>query len=111
MQQVSRFYAEASGNSKKNGMDGKRKMWRKLHFALDTNTHDIIDAELRLSTVTDAEVLPNLLKQTRRTIQQLSCDDTYETRDCHVVIRFKRAVDLIPPGRELHSGNEVLQET
>ncbi|MEZ9186586.1 transposase, partial [Vibrio splendidus] len=27
---------------KKNGTDGKRRVWRKLHIAVDTNTHEII---------------------------------------------------------------------
>ncbi|WP_242601627.1 transposase [Vibrio metoecus] len=51
----------------------------------------------RLSNVTDAEVLPNLLKQTRRRIIEISGDGAYDTRDCHDAIRFKRAIPLIPP--------------
>ena len=72
-------------------------MWRKLHIAVDASTHEIIAAELSLSTVTDAEVLPKLLKQTRRRIIEISGDGAYDTRDCHDAIRFKRAVPLIPP--------------
>ena len=33
------------------------------HIAVDTHSHEIIAAELSLSGVTDAEVMPNLLKQ------------------------------------------------
>ncbi|MFH4682697.1 transposase [Vibrio diabolicus] len=54
---------EGEWKVKKHGTDGKRRVWRKLHLAVDTNTHEIIAAELTLSGVTDAEVLPNLLKQ------------------------------------------------
>ncbi|HFG1721951.1 TPA: IS5 family transposase, partial [Vibrio cholerae] len=57
----------------------------------------IIAAELSLSSVTDAEVLPNLLKQTRRKILEISGDGTYDTRGCHAAIRIKRAIALIPP--------------
>ncbi|EGR10574.1 putative transposase [Vibrio cholerae HE48] len=39
-----------------------------MHLAVDTGTHEIVAAELSLSNVTNAEVLPNLLKQTRRRI-------------------------------------------
>ncbi|ENM5808085.1 transposase, partial [Vibrio mimicus] len=53
---------------KKHGPDGKLRVWRKLHLVVDTSTHEIIAAELSLSTVSEAEVLPNLLKQTRRKI-------------------------------------------
>ena len=49
---------------KKHGADGKRRVWRKLQIAVHTSTHEIVAAELSLSNVTDAEVLPNLLKQT-----------------------------------------------
>ncbi len=67
--------------SEKHGTDGKRRVWRKLHLAVDTNTHEIIAAELTLSGVTDAEVLPNLLKQTRRSIKETSGDGAYDTRE------------------------------
>ena len=83
--------------AKKHGTDGKRRVWRKLHIAVDTSTYEIVASELSLSNITDAEVLPNLLKQTRRKILEISGDGAYETRSCHDAIRFKRAVALIPP--------------
>ncbi|OEF90819.1 hypothetical protein A1QY_03215 [Vibrio anguillarum] len=73
------------------------RVWRKLHLAVDTDTHEIIAAELTLSGVTDAEVLPNRLKQTRRAIKEISGDGAYDTRECHRVIRVKKAIPLIPP--------------
>lgn len=60
-----KVYGEGEWKVKKHGTDGKRRVWRKLHLAVDTSTHEIVAAELSLSNVTDAEVLPNLLKQTR----------------------------------------------
>ncbi len=92
-----KVYSEGEWKVKKHGTDGKRRVWRKLHLAVDTSTHEIVAAELSLSNVTDAEVLPNLLKQTRRRIIEISGDGAYDTRDCHEAIRFKRAVPLIPP--------------
>ncbi len=56
-------------------------MWRKLHLAVNTSTHEIVAAELSLSGVTSAEVLPNRLKQTRLTIKAISSDGTYDTRE------------------------------
>lgn len=64
--------AKVGGKSRSHGTDGKRRVWRKLHIAVDTSTHEIVAAELSLSNVTDAEVLPNLLKQTRRKIIEIS---------------------------------------
>ncbi|HCG6025568.1 TPA: IS5 family transposase [Vibrio parahaemolyticus] len=92
-----KVYGEGEWKVKKHGTDGKHRVWRKLHLAVDTSTHEVVAAELSLSNVTDAEVLPNLLKQTRRRIIEISGDGAYDTRDCHDAIRFKRAVPLIPP--------------
>lgn len=72
-------------------------MWRKLHLAVDTYSHEIVAAELSLSGVTDGEVLPNLLQQTRRTIKAISVDGAYDTRDCFEAIGRKKATPLIPP--------------
>lgn len=76
--------------------DGKRRVLRKLHIAEDTNTHEIVAAELSLSNVTDAEAFPYLLKQTRRKVIEISGDGAYDTRNCHDAIRIKRAVPLMP---------------
>ncbi len=92
-----KVYGEGEWKVKKHGTDGKRRVWRKLHLAVDTRNHEIIAAELSLSTVADAEVLSNLLKQTRRKILEISGDGAYDTRDCHTAIRIRRAVALIPP--------------
>ncbi len=62
----------------------------KAHIAVDTSTHEIIAAELSLSTVTDGEVLPNLLKQTRRSLLEVSGDGAHDTRAWHAAIKIKR---------------------
>ncbi|MBY7812593.1 IS5 family transposase [Vibrio fluvialis] len=89
-----KVYGEGEWKVKKHGTDGKRRVWRKLHLAVDTDTHEIIAAELTLSGVTDAEVLPSLLKQTRRTVKVISGDGAYDTRDCHRAIFIKKATPL-----------------
>ncbi|EOV5436654.1 IS5 family transposase [Vibrio parahaemolyticus] len=76
-----KVYGGGEWKGKKHGTDGKRRVWPKLHLAVDTSTHEIIAAELSLSTVRDAEVQPNLLKQTRRKILDISGDGAYDTRD------------------------------
>ncbi len=68
-----------------------------MHLAVDTSSHEIVAAELSLSNVTDAEVLPSLPKQTRRRILEISGDSAYDTRHYHDAIRVKRTVPLIPP--------------
>lgn len=46
-----KVYGEGEWKVKKHGTDGKRRVWRKLHIAVDTHTHEIIAAELSLSNV------------------------------------------------------------
>lgn len=75
-----KVYREGEWKVKKQGTDGKRRVWRKRHIAVDTHTHEIIAAELSLSNVTDAEVMANLLKQTHRKIRNISGDGAYDTR-------------------------------
>ncbi len=92
-----KVYGEGEWKVKKHGTEGKRRVWRKLHIAVDTSTHEIVAAELSLSNITDAEVLHYLLKQTRRKIIEISGDRAYDTRNCHHAIGIKRAVPLISP--------------
>ncbi|BCN24595.1 hypothetical protein VYA_17870 [Vibrio alfacsensis] len=73
---------------KKHGTERRRIVWRKLHIAVNTSTHEIVAADLILSNVTDAEALPNLLKQTHRKTIEVSGDGAYETRACHDAIWF-----------------------
>ena len=61
MPQVSRFMAKGNRKSRKHGTDGKHRVWRKLHIAVDTCTLETIVAELSLSNITDAEVPPHTL--------------------------------------------------
>ncbi len=80
---------------KKHETDGKSRVSCKLHLAVDTDKLEIIAAALTLSGVTDVEMLPNLLKQTRRTIKEISGDGAYDTREYHRAIMIKKATLLI----------------
>ncbi|ELO1776182.1 transposase [Vibrio fluvialis] len=91
-----KVYGEGEWKVKKHGTDGKRRVWRKLHLAVDTDTHEIIAAELTLSGVTDAEVPPNLVKQTRRAFNAISGNGAYDTTECLRAIRVQKAIPLIP---------------
>ncbi|WP_153448502.1 IS5 family transposase [Vibrio algicola] len=92
-----KVYGEGEWKVRKHGTDGKRRIWRKLHIGFDVVTHEIIAAELTFSNVSDGDVLPNLLKQTRRKILKVSGDGAYDTRQCYEAIRIKKATPLVPP--------------
>nr|WP_150137378.1 hypothetical protein [Candidatus Enterovibrio luxaltus] len=59
-----KIYSGGGLKVKKHCIDGKRRVWHKLHLALNINTHEIIASELSASNVTNDEVLSNLFKQT-----------------------------------------------
>jgi len=64
---------------KKHGAE-KRRTWRKLHLAVDVETHEAISAEVSLVSVGDNEVLPTLLNPLRRKIHTVSADGAYDTK-------------------------------
>ena len=84
-----KVYGEGKRKVKKHGTGGKWRVWRKWHWAIDTSTYEIVAAELILSNVTYAEVLPYLLKQTSRKIIAILGDGAYDTGDCHDAIRIQ----------------------
>ncbi len=86
---------KASGKSK--AWRERRRIWRKLHLAVDSNTHEIICADLSLNNVTDSESFPGLIRQTHRKIRAASADGAYDTRLCHDELRRKKISALIPP--------------
>lgn len=50
---------------KKHGQE-KRRVWRKLHLAVEADTHEVICANLSLNNVMDAEAFSGLIRQTHR---------------------------------------------
>ncbi len=70
---------------------------RKLHLAVDSNTHEVVCADLSLNNVTDSEAFPGLIRQTHRKIRAAAADGAYDTRLCHDELRRKKISALIPP--------------
>jgi hypothetical protein len=66
---------------KKHGVE-KRRTWRKLHLAVDVDTHEVIAAKVTRVNIGDAKVLPTLLAPQRRSISKVSSDGAYDTREC-----------------------------
>ena len=93
----------------------KRRVWRKLHLAVDATTHAIVAAETSLENIADNEVLPTLLNPLRRKIEQVSGDGAYDTRECHALLKNKGIKATIPPRKnaalweEGHARNEAVE--
>lgn len=76
-----KVYGEGEWKIRKLGKE-KRRVWRKLHLAMDATTHAIVAAESSLETIADNEVLPTRLKPLRYTIEQVRGDGAYDTLEC-----------------------------
>lgn len=75
----------------------KRRVWCKLHLAVDPVTHDIVEAEVSLENVHDVEVLPTLLNPLRRKLRHVYADGAYDSKANHKLIAHKEATACIPP--------------
>jgi hypothetical protein len=80
-----------------------------LHLAVDSNTHEIICADLSLNNVTDSEAFPGLIRQTHRKIRAASADGAYDTRLCHDELRRKKISALILPEKVRVTGPVNMQ--
>ncbi|ATF09955.1 hypothetical protein [Candidatus Enterovibrio altilux] len=77
-----------------------------MHLAIDINSHKIIAAKFNASNITGGEVRPNLLKQIRRKINEISAYGAYDTRPCYETIHIKRVVPLILPEKVATFGKQ-----
>jgi len=77
----------------------RRRTWRKVHLAMDSNTGQICAALMTHQDVGDGEVLPELLDQIPDDvmIDTIGGDGAYGTKPCHAQIAARGAVPSIPP--------------
>jgi IS5 family transposase len=91
-----KVFGEGEWKVKKHGAE-KRRTWRKLHLAVDVDTHEAVTAEVSLVNVGDSEVLPTLLNPLRRKITAVSADGAYDNKNCHEILKKRGGTPLIPP--------------
>jgi len=91
-----KVYGEGEWKTRQHGIS-KRRTWRKLHVAVNESTGEILAAEVTLNTVHDSEVLGDLLDDVDASVEQVSADGAYDTRQCYELLQGKGAKALIPP--------------
>lgn len=91
-----KVFGEGEWKIRKHGKE-KRRIWRKVHLAVDVDTHQIVSAVASLDNVHDSEVLPTLINPLRRKIKQVSADGAYDTKHCYEVLQRKGITVTIPP--------------
>ena len=77
----------------------KRRTWRKLHLCVDDQTLEIVAVGASANSVSDGEMLPELLAEAPGEIEQVSADGAYDQRRCYDAINQHGARAAIPPRR------------
>lgn len=93
-----KVYGEGEWKVRKHGYT-KRRTWRKLHLAVDEASGEIKAVEVTTNSISDEDVLEDLLEQVEEEIEQVSGDGAYDKWKCYKAIGKRKAVAAIPPRR------------
>ena len=72
-----KMYGEGEWLEEKHGKRSRRR-WRKLHLAIDANSHEIVAVELTSDEVGDVAVVPDLLDQIDGSVASVAGDGAYD---------------------------------
>ena len=73
----------------------RRRSWRKVHLAVDSDTHTIVGYKLTQHTTHDCEVIDDILPNTP--LKEVCADGAYDNQKSYDAIEKRGAVPLIPP--------------
>jgi hypothetical protein len=93
-----KVFGEGEWKVRKHGIS-KRRTWRKLHLAIDADSHEIQAVSLTEAGVDDAEEADGLLKATDRELASVAADGAYDRRKVYRALEGHDARILIPPRR------------
>src|SRR5512135_1578322 len=91
-----RVYGEGEWKVRKHG-DSRRRTWRKLHLAIDAETHEVQAVMVTGAKVDDAEMVDHLLKPIDRPVARAAADGAYDQRKVYRVLEPRTGRILIPP--------------
>ena len=93
-----KIYGEGEWLDQKHGVRSPRR-WRKLHLAVDADTHEIVAIELTADDVGDVSMLPDLLDQIEGPVGSMTGDGAYDGQVVYdaVTQRHPDAAVIIPP--------------
>jgi hypothetical protein len=94
-----KLYGEGEWKVRQHGYS-RRRTWRKLHLAIDADSHEIQAAMVTEAGVCDAEVVGDLLDQVRRPIRRVGADGAYDRSEVYDAVAARGAEPLIPPRRD-----------
>ena len=91
-----KVHGEGEWKVRVHGKD-RRRVWRKLHLAVDTRTGALVAHALTTSEVHDGTELAGLLAGIEAPIAAVCADKAYDSFDCHAAILARGAQPVIPP--------------
>ena len=93
-----KMYGEGEWLEEKHGKRSRRR-WRKLHLAIDANSHEVIAVELTTDDVGDITAVPDLLDQIDDTVASVTGDGAYDADVVYdeILRRHPDADVVIPP--------------
>lgn len=93
-----KIYGEGEWLDQKHGIRSTRR-WRKLHLAVDADTHEIVAVELTTDDVGDVSMIPDLLDQIEDPVGSMTADGAYDGQVVYdaVTQRHPEAKVIIPP--------------
>jgi DDE family transposase len=93
-----KVYGEGEWKVRQHGYS-KRRTWRKLHLCVDEATREIVSVGASTNSVSDGEMLPELLAEVPGAVAQVSADGAYDQRKVYEAINERQAQAAIPPRR------------
>lgn len=91
-----KVYGEGEWKVKKHGTEGRRT-WRKLHLAVDPNSHAIVAHSLTENDIHDGDQVEPLLEQVESSIDSFYGDGAYDQWKVHDSLQAKEINAIIPP--------------
>lgn len=93
-----KVFGDGEWKARQHGIS-KRRIWRKVHLAIDQDTGYVQAATTTTHSISDGQVLPLLLEQVEQPLCQVSADSGYDRRTCYEAIAQRGARTAIPPRR------------
>lgn len=91
-----KVFGEGEWKVRKHGKENRR-IWLKLHLAIDESTNVIEAAVLTSDDVHDSETLPNMLNQIDGDVDQVTGDGAYDTHNAYQATIDIGATPCFPP--------------
>lgn len=93
-----KIFGDGEWKARQHGIS-KRRVWRKLHLALDEKSGVILSSTLTQNNVADSAAFEGLMSQVRASIKQASGDGAYDCKKVYEQLEARDAVVTIPPRR------------